>query len=526
MARRWRSWATPLTFFVVAVAWTWPALITADVLGRNPDGLGTGWFVETAPRWIWTLHDDQTGFPEGVDYGRPDSFMLALISTLLQAFPPARVLGWVHVFGVTASAWAAERFARELGARAPWSLLAGFSFAFCGLASTALIEGYAYHTFNPWLPLMAAWWWRATSGVGRASDGALAGLFFLLTLFTTAWLGFSGALIIGGFLGAAILRRGSLLRIPPLAAALGTVALPLAAYVLLFHRGGTDTAPEIAGRMDAALQMRLSLVRLAGPTLSTDMGGHSQTAWPQSLAIGLVAVSPIVLRNVPGWRRVMVVGLVGLSFSFAPSELGKVLPEVVANNLMKFPERLGWAWALCGGAVAARAATAVASPSAAGLFLVALFDAFFVLRQPFRQVTAIGAAPSAYRAQAGPVLDWWPENLSATPVWVLRTTNTDCWYQAQHGRPIADHCIFTPGVESPRIELSQQFSGAVFAGRAQTAAGALAALGFTTVAVHADLFSEGDRLRIEEAMKTVDPKPDESRDGGEHLIAYSLVGRR
>jgi hypothetical protein len=212
-------WFTPLVFLLASLAWTWPAAVTDGVLGRNPDGLGTAWFIGSVPRWIFGLHDPDTGFPAGADYGRPDSFLLAAMALIFQWAPAARVLAWVHVLGVALSAWAAERFARELGARPPWSLLAGFSFAFCGLASTALLEGYAYHVFNPWMPLLAAAWWRATSAKGTWQDGAASGVWFVLTVLTTAWLGAAASFLVVGFLGEALLSRRRRLNFWALAAA-------------------------------------------------------------------------------------------------------------------------------------------------------------------------------------------------------------------------------------------------------------------------------------------------------------------
>ncbi|MFZ5475840.1 MAG: hypothetical protein ACOZNI_03620, partial [Myxococcota bacterium] len=177
--------AVPVSLAALAIAWTWPAVVTDGLVGRQPDAAGTAWFLSAAPRLAESLRDPLTGWPAGVEYGRPDSWTMIVLGALLDGASPARVHAWVGVLGVFASAWAAEGFARALGAKAPWSLVAGAAFAFGGLAGTAWLEGYTYHLADPWLPLFAWAWWRATSPDGRVVHGLAAAGAFLLTLWTT-----------------------------------------------------------------------------------------------------------------------------------------------------------------------------------------------------------------------------------------------------------------------------------------------------------------------------------------------------
>ncbi|MFZ5480245.1 MAG: hypothetical protein ACOZNI_26005 [Myxococcota bacterium] len=531
----WKAWWTPALFSALAVAWTWPAAFSGELLGHQPDTPGTVWFIDAAPRLLRSLTDTETGWPEPVTYTRPDSFTLMWLASLFAFVPPAWIHGLVQVVGVATSAWAAEAFARALGAKPPWSLLAGATFACCGLASSALLEGYAYHVLNPWMPLLAWAWYRATSPAGRWQHGVLAGLAWLLTLFTTAWLGIAAAVLVVGFFAGALWRERGRIRWRPPLAALATLAVPLAIYLRTFfsrEAGEVDTGAVT----DVLPQIGLAAIRAVGPIHSTDLLGHNQTAQVPAVGLALLAAAPAVLARHPGWRVVAVTGLGAFLLSFWPrlplSELPAWLPdtatraiELLYASLLRFPARIGWTWALCAGAVGACVATRLAerAPKAAmGLWAIALIDLFGVARQPWRQVASPSDVPSAYAAQAGPVLDLWPENIDRAPDWTIRTTNTGCFYQTAHGRPIADHCIANLGVESPRIRIGRWLVSELLAGRPAEAAAKLGALGFTTVALHPDLFHAGDRARLASALNVIDASPTRTTDGGETVVAYRI----
>ncbi len=227
---------TPLVFLLLAVIWTWPAILAPGLVGRMPDAAGTAWFLWASPRLLLNLHDGLTGWPAGVTYGRPDSYLLLLVGPLLSWVGPARAHAWIAVFGLAASAWGAEAFARTLGARAPWSGLAGLAFAFTGLASSALLEGYVYHLVNPWLPLLALSWFRATRPKGTVGQGLAAALFFVLCLLTTAWMALAAMPLVVGFLAAALLRQGRALDWRPVGPP-PAVALPAFFYLACLRVG-------------------------------------------------------------------------------------------------------------------------------------------------------------------------------------------------------------------------------------------------------------------------------------------------
>ncbi len=532
----WRRGWTPLVLALVAMVWTWPAVRSPTLLGHYPDAAGTAWFIAAAPRLAASLHDVATGWPAGVTYGRPDSWTLLALGALLDnGVPSHQVHALVGFFGVFVSAWAAEGFARALGARAPWSLIAGIAYACSGLASTAWIEGYVYHLADPWLPMLGWAWWRATAPDGRALHGVAAGLAFVLTVATTAWHGLAGGVVVAGILAGA--RWQGAVRPGPVLAALGTVALPMTLYLARFlDGGGADLAADNGlPATDLLAHFRMNLLLHAMPGPSVDVSGHAQTAWVSSVVIALAAASPVVLAGERAWRPIGVAALAALGlalYPWAPPAWATALPEgaragidALAAALLRFPERFGWGWALCGGVIAARVATVLGDRVgrfALPLLLLVVVDTFVATRLPFRQHGAPAEAPAAYGASEGPVLDLWPEDIGREPAWTLRTTNTGCYYQAVHGRPIADHCVMTPGEESPRVRLGRWVAGKLLAGEVDTVRDRLSAFGFTTLAVHPDLFHPGDRARLGRALASLDPEPTASVDGGDHVVAYRI----
>ena len=522
------NWGVPLALFALSALWTWPALFTHGMLGHNPDAAGTVWFVSAAPRLLFDLTDPLTGWPAGATYGRPDSFVLMVLGALLSPIGAARAHALLGLFGVFASAMGAEAFARALGAARPWSALAGVAFAMSGLASTALLEGYVYHVINPWLPLLGLYWWRATRPEGRARDGALAGLFFLLCLLSTAWLGLAAAVLVGGLFLAGLARGGLPARAA--GAALGVVALPLGLYVAAFSAGGGDGASDLSHAGNPHHFFSFGLVRLASAPFSVDITGNSQSAVLPGVCLALLLVAPVVLRRESGWRGLALTGAGALGLTLLPGLPLSISADggvgsVLLASLWRFPERLGWTFLLVAGVVGARVATVLSArmPRLASFLLVgALVDAFVLTRMPFRQRETLATAPSAYGAHSGPVLDLWPEDIEPAPAWTLRTTNLGCAYQATHGRPIADHCVATPGIESPRVRLERWVLGRLLTGDIEAVRIGLGELGFSTLMVHTDLFADGDQARLTAALAALDPAPAESTDGGERVRAYAI----
>lgn len=536
----WR-WSTQLVLLAFAIGFTWPAILGGSLLGHHPDAAGTAWFLETSSRWILALADDETGWPMGATYGRPDSFLLALFSPLAGIFGPVRVLGWLTALGTFVSAWAAERFARELGATAPWSWGAGVVFAGSGLASTAMIEGYPYHVVNPWMPLMATAWFRVNFGRPSTRAGVETALWFVLGLLNTAWFAIASIPILLGFWFAGLwtgaARQSASVRAT--VAAVATVCGPILVYGWSFHAGGGAGADDLETAGFPAPDLGQTLLRMAPASWSVDLFGYSQSASLPLVALALVVLAPRVLRDVSEWKGVAFTGVVVWLGVVAPSLVLAMrhtttldlsqggVASVVLAAVLRFPDRLGWGALLCVGAVAARSLTAVSGRAYRGaLVLLGLIvlESFASTRTPWRQREDVVAVPSAYGRHSGPVLDVWPVSMSKTPAWDLWTTNMGCYYQTVHGRPIADLCLVSPGETSPRLILQAEVLDALLAGRGDEVAADLAAFGFTSVVAHTGLMNASDRGRIERALASWGTDWFESDDGGEHVVTARIPG--
>ncbi|MCB9761483.1 MAG: hypothetical protein H6739_16690 [Alphaproteobacteria bacterium] len=535
-----RRWVTPAALLALAVAWTWPAAVSggATLVGRHFDLPGTVWFIDAAARVVPSLHDPLTAWPNGADYSRPDSFTLIALAWLTQWASPVAVHNALQVLGVWMSAWAASALAEALGARAPWSWIAGLAFGFCGLASTALLEGHVYHLLDPWLPLFGWAWWRATRADARWWHGALAAVGWSGALLTTAYLGLAASVMAPVFLLGGLLRRE--LRVAPVAVAAAGVALVGGLYLSGFSGSGMHTgAPYLHDGFPSQIHFMqhgsTNLLSLAAPTPELDRVEHSMSSFTPATVIALVLAAPVALRGFTGWRRVALAGLVALTLSFGPTLFTPrgawtylpmaLIAELPQAELIRFPTRLGWAWVLCGGVVAARVATALVDRvgwRAWPLLALVILDVFGWGGMPMRQRTALADAPSAYGAHRGPVLDLFPEYLGRQDELNPWFQALACLYQTEHGRPIADDCVTPYASLNPRVARQRALVTALLA--EEPVGEALAEEGFATVALHADLFTPGDRARLEEGLLRMDPTPAESRDGGERILAFAVPG--
>ncbi len=548
--RVWPAWLTPTLFLLLAVAWTWPAAVAGDSLlvGRNFDLPGTLWFLDAIPRLGLDLEDPLTGFPGGHAYGRPDSFTLFLFGPLGQLVPVGALHGWLQVLGVTVSAWAAEAFAREVGARAPWSLLAGLGFAFGGLATTVLLEGHVYHLLDPWLPLFGLTWWRATRPGGTAAQGALAGLFFALTLLSSGYLGIAGSVVAVGLAVGGLARWGLDRRDPsraapfpwkPLLAAALVVAVVAVPYAMQFlvseGQDITDYQRFGVSRREFLRTRSANLVRLAGPTWGLDTYDHSNAMTLSATVLALVAVAPWVLEGKRGWGTLMGTALAGLILpmgtEIGSAELGTLpLPLALVadtrlSEFIRFPMRLGWGWMLCGSVLAAWTATRLSERLGRRAWIIgglALAEVFFVHGMPERQRSQLAQVPSVYDEAEGAVIDLYPEAPAREYELNAWFAAWACYYQTGHGRAIADDCVGTHSMRNPRIDKERQLIAALLADDAASVRRLARGWGYETLALHADLYPQGDRDRLMAVLAQLDPAPKVSLDGGERILAYAV----
>ena len=529
-----RAWATPLILFVLAVVWTWPAALAADrfMVGRHFDLPGVVWSIDAAARLLPTLQDTATAWPLGADYGRFDSFTLLPLGWLLAAADPVTVHGWIQVLGVWLSGWAAAWFAEVLGARRPWGLLAGVVFAMSGLGANVLLEGHVFHVLNPWLPLFAGCWWRALGPDGRLHHGLLTGLFFALTLWTSAYLGLAAALVAIGFFLGALRREGPRPSSAAVGATIASVLLFCAPYLLVFagaEGGGGGVAT--GARVTSA-----NLASLAAATDEMDRTQNSQAFALPGLALALAllgarfCVRPIWVRRTLLWTAGIAL-LLSMGGAFGPDEhttwvplpLG-VLLDAGADRFLRFPSRLFWGGLLCLAGLAALAASELERRSGTVvrlLLVLAVIEPFLIIRLPQRQLTRRSFVSTAYAEAPGPVLDLYPEG-AAPPELDHLFTRLACFAQTRHGQAIADDCLSVDIQANPRYRIGQWVLARAMEGDGTRVAEVLGAAGFGAIAVHADLFSAGDRARLLAGLDAVDPEPVVRTDGGERLVLLRL----
>ncbi|MEY3212575.1 MAG: hypothetical protein RIT28_3056 [Pseudomonadota bacterium] len=522
---------------LLALALTGPAPWAGDaaLVGRHFDLHGTVWFLSAAPRIDADLVDPLTAWPEGASLRRADSWTLLLLGRLLAGVSPVVLHNALQPLALASGALVMWALARAEGVSARWSSLAALTWAGAGLSSTALLEGHVYQLLNLSLPLLAWSWRRATAPDGLAVHGLAAGLCFAVALATSAYTGVAAAILTLTMLAyAAATGR---LRLAPLAAA-AAVALPLGLlYVQVFRDGRTIDGLRFVSRgfesRAAMLQAgSADLVNLAAPGPALDLWGHSQSSFLSPTALVLAVVAPLALRGAKSWGLWFALFVVGLVVSMGPSVSDgarallplpmSLLTDLPAAELLRFPARLGWVTLIGLGVLAAKVGEAIEARvgrRAWPLFAFALIDCVFWGGMPWRQRRETAQAPSAYAGE-GAVLDLYPESPDPTDEWNQRLSAYACFYQARHGRPIADDCVAPSWSQNPRAAKQAALTEALLAeGDAQAL---LRRWRFEAVALHPDLFTPGDRARLQSALSVLDPTPAESVDGGEHLLVYAL----
>ncbi len=518
---------TPLVLAVLAVIWTWPAAVVGGdwLVGRHFDLPGTVWFISAAERLLPTLHDPLTAWPQGATHTRLDSWVLLLTGALGGALGAARLHALLQVTGVFVSAWAAEGCARAMGARAPWSWLAGLSFGFSGLAATALLEGHVYYLVDPWLPGFAWAWWRATGPEGTARQAALAGGLWIGCLLTSAYIGMAAALVAIGLAAGGLARR-ELSRSVVLGALV--VVLPaVGGYLALFAAGDLH-----AGVVAESLHLgNADLVNLAGPTPELDRNNNSLSVTLHASILALFLVSPVVLRKEDRWKALAITGALALVLACGPAlstprTTWIPLPLALLDGwdgmaLVRFPARLAWAWSLCAGLVAARVATVLAErnlPATALVLVIALVDVFCVIDMPGRQRIQLASTPTAYQHAQGAVLDLYPEYVGPVGDWNTWFQGLACLYQVDHSHPIPHDCVATTPEDDPGQTLAKEVRGRLLAGL--PVEDLLKQWEIDAIAWHPDLFTSGDRRRLAERLRVLDPEPVRTTDGGDHVVLY------
>ena len=528
-----------LVFYtVLSAVFTWPAVLFARPLfpTRQFDIYPVLWLIDEAPEAFPTLMHPTSAWPYGELLVRIDSYVLLYLSwingNLLSSFTIASLLLWL---GPVINAMAAEHCASAgMKIARPWSVLAGMFFGFSSIAASAVLEGHLYYLLNPWLPLLLKALWEGSEGRGGWKTGFLAGIWFVLSLFTSAYIGICAALLVA-WMGLRAPRAiwktlwGVLI--------LGGIAGGY--YIFLFRMGGVwEGTPffDPAQNLKGGATTLLGLLSWADPADTTWHSIVSPLAFSMFWAIGFsIFARASRLRWLAIGAGIVLLLSFGASFQLwpkgpsFPGPLSWLAPYPWAS-FFRFPVRLLWLFNLWGSMVAAeffcQLSQKISQTSLfqAGVFGIALVDTLGMTGMPARLESRWISVPSAYEVapKDAAVLDLMGEVLgSARAEMAMRRRILGCFYQTQHQRPVLDVCIGTSG-DSPREIVSSWLMPNLFLPKEPNQISyRLAKLGIGAVVLHLDTFRTVDALALSQGLQVVLSAPAaHSEDGGARIELY------
>ncbi len=543
-------------YLAVTVLFSWPtALFKPEVFyTRQFDLYGVLWMISHAREVLVERVVNSTNWPLGENATRPDAYLLMLVALLTRGLVSPLVLVSLFVLlGPVAGALAAERCASQgFQVRRPWSLLAGLAYGFNGLASTAWLEGHIYFLFNPWLPLLLLALVRATQRGAPDREAVKAGLYWILALATSAYIGImASCLVVGMAIRAAVVARDDRRLIRRLFLLAGTI-LPFGIwYVALFLTGSGQRAPDL---WESSTTGSATLAGLASWWPGVDGKTCHSIATPIGfVTLSLGAMAPVLLKRYRGWRTLLVISAGAVLVSLGPlvspglgldSQLPAPLALLAGTPLMTylhFPVRFLWLTYLCGGMLAARAADELArragTLATSPLILMAVVDAVLVTGAPLRAEGVLATVPSAYNAAPRDlaVLDLFAGQAPPVSEINMRVTKLTAYYHTVHGRPILAAALPARGRNCrDRVSewLIEKLTDMASANDTQVRRElrnletTLADLGVGAVAVHTDLFPQSTLPEILQNLRAaLGPPAAVSRDGGETLVLFVLRKR-
>jgi len=522
------SWRLPepiwLIFWIgLSIAWTWPSALSDNtmVVGRHFDTVGTLWVIGSAMR-LFSQVDMLTAWPIGADLTRLDSYLLVPVSTVLANLGPGRIFGWLSIVGVALNAWSAQHFARAVGARSPWTLLAGIGFGFCGMAATGLLEGHIYQVFNPWLPWFGAVLWKATAADGTRRQVVLALGLFVLCWLTTAYV---GVVALGMAIALMVMSERR-----PVGLILGGISF-LAFYVLWYTHGDAPARETLEGLNPMSAHM----AGLLAATPEIDRVEHSMAPIVFGWMLGLVLLGWHVLGK-GRWRALLYAGVASILLSMIPGFAASPDLVLIPANLdwvpapiagfLRFPIRWAWLWSLCGGVLASVVATRMAPRWGRwgwAVLLIAIIEAFVRIGTPYRQEVRFIESPAKLTNHEGGVLELLPITENRGNNWDRWLANFSCLEQLNHNQPIAEDCVHTKP-RKIRQQLNVWLQDRLLREDMEGAEATLAALNFRTVMLKPDLFTTRHASRMEVELKKIDAHPDVLNEKGIHAIVFTVTG--
>lgn len=271
------TWLEMGFFLLLSAFWQRSLFFIDGIPAKYHDSLGSFWLIERASSWNGFL-DPLTEFPTGANYAALDSYLLWLVSFLSTTLVSPLLLykSWL-ILAPAVSALGASFWARDWGAKAPWSWIAGLGFGFSGLVVNAIFEGQIYQTLLVWLPLTGWSWWRFLSGSERKYLWLTLG-FTSLSLFSSSYIGASSLILIFGlWAGSKGWKRRATFLLP-------TFLLPIFALHSMLMMSGSMHLPRIARRVSLG---SISLSNFWGSTPEMDREAHA-------IALGVLII-PLLL---------------------------------------------------------------------------------------------------------------------------------------------------------------------------------------------------------------------------------------
>lgn len=527
-------------YLCISTLFTWPAARFAEPLfpTRQFDIYPVIWLVEEGPSIFPSLMHTTSAWPYGEVLVRIDSYVLLYLSWInnnfFSGYTVASLLLWLGpVVNAMAAEWCASR---GMGIARPWSILSGLYFAFSSIVACAILEGHLYYLLDPWLPLLLKTLWESSGGKTGWKQGILAGVWFTLSLFTSAYMGICAVLLVG-WVG---------LRAPrwmwKVIAQMMFVVLPAVGYyIFLFRSGGTwesGTVLDLSQNLKGGTSTLFGLLSWGEPA---DSGWHSivsPLAFSMFWAIGLT----FFLRGARfQWLAIGATLLLLLSFgaSFQLWPKGPAVPGPLqwlaflpGVSFFRFPIRLLWLFNLLGGIVGAEFFWQLSQGiSKKSLFFVltlciALGDTFGMTGMPARMKLRWLSIPSAYTfaPKDAAVLDLMGEMVGPARVELaMRRRVLGCFYQTAHHRPVLDVCIGTSGT-SPRDIVSSWLMPNLFDPKnPREIAQRIRTLGIGSIALHRDTFRALDAQALHEGLLVVfGPPIAQSEDGGAVVELYQI----
>ena len=301
-------WVTGLTFLMLSMIWQRSLWWTQGIPAKYHDALGTYWMLARSSSWDGLL-DSFSMYPIGADYHSLDSFILWGTARLFAWAEPVWLYRSCLVFFPALSAWAADKWAREVGIKAPWSLITGILFGFSGLMDNAILEGQVYQCFTVGLPVTGIFVGRYLKSPTLMNwFGVMVG--FALSLFSSSYLGASCLILLFGLW----VGTGSWRRLTSLWVFLGV--LPL----LWLHRElmSTDGIHQIRELREMVIGS-VSLMNFWGTTPEMDREGHA-IALGASI-VGLVLATQVSKNGVTKeiWRSLLCMGGFSMLLMIGPT---------------------------------------------------------------------------------------------------------------------------------------------------------------------------------------------------------------